>query len=329
MKVLVKILGFLLIFGLFAGCKKSDKVPKVVEVDVIGNVRLKAFDRNQGVFDIIIAPKDIDGNLIADGVKPDNFKLENIRVERVSDNTQVGNATGSITIEIIQTGQSTPLDIVIDFDTSGSMSWNDPNRLAIDAGKSVVDLMRTIDMGAIVEFGGNSAVVVQEFTSDKTLLKSKIDGLVYSGSTPLYDSIHKSLELIEDKNSSNAAIVVLADGDNNRPPYDRNAIITRANQRNVPIFCIALGQGLDFSDLIFFADNTGGAFAEATDAQALQALFDSIGFGIFQGRIVITVNIFFNPTLPNAGQYRMVGQLITDLGGGRVVTPFTFTFTVS
>jgi len=305
--------------------------PPVVEAPLVGDVRTDGtFSTDGGVFYITLSPRDGEGNLIAEGVTIDSFAFRDIEVAPASSpDTIVAAATATITdVEIRQPTEGEAVRLVLDFDTSGSMSGNDPSRLSIKAGKDIVDLLRPGDRAAVVEFGGSTARVVQGLTDDRNLLKQTIDSLSFGGMTPLYDSIWRSLDLLDAAGASNPAIVILADGANNQAPYDFDAIVTRANAQGVPLFTVGLGSAAAHGQLQDFAALTGGVYAEAVDAGALEQLFEAIGFGIIQGRVIVSAEGLFQPRLTNPGEYVVNGVLETTIGGSTVDTPFSFSVPV-
>lgn len=311
--------------------QEQDGAPPVADAPLVGGVRPDGtFTTDGGVFFITLSPRDEQGNLITEGVTIDSFAFRDIEVAPASSpDSVVASATATITdVEIRQPTEGEAVSLVLDFDTSGSMFSNDPNRLSIQAGKDIVDLLRPGDQAAVVEFGGSTASVVQGLTDDRELLKQRIDSLSFGGLTPLYDSIWKSLDLLDAAGASNPAVVILADGDNNRPPYDFNAIVNQANAQGAPLFTIGLGSAANHAQLQDFADLTGGVYAEAVDADGLEELFDAIGFGIIQGRVIVSAEGVFQPRLDATGDYVVQGVLETTIGGSTVDTPFSFAVTV-
>ena len=77
-----------------------------------------------------------------------------------------------------------PLDIVLVIDSSGSMSWNDPNNIRITAAKGFVDKIREDDRIAVVDFDYYS-YLLSPFSSDKAVLKNAIDMIDSDGGTSL------------------------------------------------------------------------------------------------------------------------------------------------
>jgi len=123
-------------------------------------------------------------------------------------------------------------------------------------------------------------------------------------------------------------VVVLADGDDNWSGIgaQRDAVISKADRRDIPVFAIAFGDA-DTDNLRYISQETGGVFAHSEDAEGLAGVFESIGFGIFQGRIVVTGTGTFAESLA-AGDYTVTGTLQTTLEGTTVDTPFSFKVTV-
>jgi hypothetical protein len=63
-----------------------------------------------------------------------------------------------IEIEILQIEAGEQVTLVLDFDGSGSMLDNDPNRLRVDAGIQLISLLKPADQAAMMDFGAGTTV---------------------------------------------------------------------------------------------------------------------------------------------------------------------------
>ena len=305
--------------------------PPVDDVPLVGVIP-GTFSTNGGTFDITVSPKDVNGELITGGVTLSNFSFRNISVATTSNpNTVVTTGTANPTkIEIITPSSGQQVSLVLDFDSSGSIAGNDPQRLRVDAGKQIVDSIKPTDKVAILDFsvgttpGLRVSRLLQDFTSDKDALKSAIDLVEQAGSsTPLYSSLIDAFKVLNDASAPNPAIVILTDGRANDGSLF-NDVVNQAKAQSTPIFPIGLGTSPDFTELQDLARETGGTFGEANKPEDLQKVFDAIGVGLIQGRIKITGEGNFNPSLTSTGNHIVSGELVTTIGGQSVPTPFNF-----
>ena len=203
------------------------------------------------------------------------------------------------------------------------MSSNDPNRRRVSAAQALVAILDAQDQAAVMDFQG----VRQTFTSDHDLLNQAIDGVGQSGSTPLYSTLIEAVDLILAEGVANPVIVALTDGEaGDGSKFDDVVIAANANQ--IPIFPVGLGTSVDFTQLQALAQQTGGTFASALDANQLQVLFENLGVAVRAGRIIVHASGAFLPPLQSSGTYTLSGSLITRIQDLAIDSPFSFQFDV-
>ena len=336
----------------------------VVSAILIGDPTVNRSDGSGVDFEIAVSPQDSEGNPISENVGEKNFSFLDVKASAKNADFQTEASVAVASIEII-TPPEKGIDMVLTFDNSGSMGMNekqinrlrgegdlpnDPNRLSIAAGKNLIDLIGENGRAKIIIFGtsvnevatgywaelknlGNALAVVQDFTDDKLLLKEKVEEIdVFNGwyGTPLFNALNLALDSIfERENQDRVPVVVaMADGDDNWSGVgaSRESVVSKAQRRNIPIFSVAFGDG-STDNLQFISRETGGIFAHSEDAEGLAALFESIGIGIFQGRVVVVGKGSFGEEL-SRGDYVVTGILRTSVGLKRVDTPFSFDITV-
>ena len=201
------------------------------------------------------------------------------------------------------------MDVVIVLDGSGSMTRNDPERVAIEAAKMYVDLMEN----------GSSRVAIVPFTHElgdvtelkdantleqKEVLKAKLDKLVYNkdGDTDIGLALKKSCDILKkesDKNR-NQLILFFTDGQIDLPKSeirtkeaslkDTASSITNASDMGVKIYTIGLNVNgeVDTELIKGMADQTLGRSYVVTDAAGLPDIFNEI-FADFINSITIEV----------------------------------------
>ena len=313
----------------------SQSIP---EVTLIGVKPIEA-TTNQIVFTVAIFPKGARGELITSGVTLDNFSFRNITATRIADNAITGGNAVPTRVDIIERQLGENLTLLVCLDSSGSMERsnsngpvNDPDRLRVQASKALVNQMGASDKIAVTHFHGSNVGILQDFTSDKTLLKGAIDRVTSNGGTPLYDAVLDAVSRLNNYLGgirSNAGIIILTDGEDSASKSNFETVLAQASASSIPIFTIGLGNGVDFSELQTLAVQTGGEFATASQASDLQKVFDSVGLGIVEGRVQVTGVGTFPVMLPSTGNYRVVGELVTNLSGYSIPTPFAMTVTVT
>ncbi|MCX8174311.1 MAG: VWA domain-containing protein, partial [Thermoplasmata archaeon] len=100
-------------------------------------------------------------------------------------------------VPMMDTGQKKPIDLVIVFDRSGSMTDTDGGSItrlqyAKDAAKAAVGLLGPGDRIAIVSFSGSVSLLVAftytNTSTDRSTINTTIDGISASGATSLFDA---------------------------------------------------------------------------------------------------------------------------------------------
>jgi len=180
--------------------------------------------------------------------------------------------------EVVPTQDSQyPLAITLVIDTSGSMGTKPlptPLENAIEAAKTFVDSLSAQDQVAILGFA-DSPYIVQEFTSDKDLLKTKLDSLTATGETTMYDGIVEGVNLLKNR-SERRILVLIADGrDTGDGKFDFKTSMDAASRWAVPIYPIGFGKA-DRDELEQMAILTGGTVQIQPNSSDLQSAFGVI-----------------------------------------------------
>ena len=273
-------------------------------------------------FTIVSVLQDIDGELIGEASK-ENFAIENFSVAKASSpDTPVSTGAASVSEVEVNEGNGEPLSLVLDFDESGSMTSNDRQRLRVQAGKQLVDLLMEDDQAAVIGFT-SSTRVIQDFTTDKEELKDAIDQVRASGGTYIFRSLQKALDMLRDTSTTKRAIVLLTDGET----ADGNlfsSVVSEANDLNVPIYPVGLGSNLNFEQLRSLADETRGVFGEASKAEDLERVFQAVGLSVVEGSIRIAIDAALDTPLPEPGDYIITADLVTTVRQETFTTPVSF-----
>lgn len=181
-----------------------------------------------------------------------------------------------------------PLDIIIVFDKSGSMSVGGKLAAAKTAAKKFVDLLDpTRDQVGLVSFS-STAALSKQLTTDFVSVKNAISNLSAGGSTNIGDPIDKAnLELESSRARSNSTKVeiLLTDGRANRPgttddnPTAMALAVAKANEaaaNGFILYTIGLGNDVNAPFLTGLAESTGGQYFSSLDIGQLSDIYGQI-----------------------------------------------------
>lgn len=179
-------------------------------------------------------------------------------------------------------GQADPLTTMLVIDISGSMDKNGKLDAAKDAAKAYVSQMRAGDQAGLITFD-TQTYYVQPVTTDISALTAAIDGLATGGDTSMFDALIEAERALEGI-SGRKSIIVLADGMDNHSIATADEVISQIGPSGLTISTIGFGdvattsqEGLDEPALKSLAENSGGLYSFAADAQALTALYEQYG----------------------------------------------------
>lgn len=216
------------------------------------------------------------------------------------------------------TTQTIPLTTMLVIDISGSMDKNGKLDAAKEAAKTYVSQMRPGDQAGLMTYD-TQVYMVQPVTSDTNALIVAIDGLKTGSDTAMYNALveaEKNLESVSGRKS----IIVLSDGLDNKSQATADEVIAGISNSGLTISTIGFGDatsleqvGLDEAGLKSLAEQTGGLYAYAEDAQSLSAIFQQYG-DVLQSEYAIT---YVSPTSLRDGVNR---GLTVAINGNAVTT---------
>lgn len=224
-------------------------------------------------------------------------------------------------------------------DDSGSMSSTDPQRLRAGAAQVFWQAFlaaRTGNQVSILDFGAGSTSgfvstrLLQDFTSDQTLLEATLQSIVASGSTPLYRSLQETSDWMGSNTSSsdNRVILLLSDGQPSDASLKETALAAAANA-NITVHTVGLGPASELSTSASatavqavrdIADRRNGVYASATSASALSQIFGTLAQVTAKGQLVSAFRI--NP-VPAPGT-RVTGTVTVRSGGREATAVWSF-----
>ncbi|GAB3072464.1 VWA domain-containing protein [Pedococcus soli] len=240
--------------------------------------------------------------------------------------------------------------VMLAFDISTSMAAKDISPTRLDAAKAAARKFverqpSTIRIG-VVAFG-DSALVSQQPTEDRTEVLAAIDRLTPQGATAVGRGIVSSLSAIAGKPIEvgatpgagddadigyygSAAIVLLSDGENTTDP-DPLEIADLASSAGVKIYTIGVGStrgtvlqvdgfqistALDEASLRKISETTDGAYYAADDAASLSKVYSSIDLAWTARTQEREVTSWFATA---AAILLLLGAAVSVLRAGRVV----------
>ena len=173
------------------------------------------------------------------------------------------------------------LEVVFVIDGSGSMEYNDPDRLALKLSSAFVSKLRdNKDKAAVIKFG-NSAYVLQELTTSKTLLNNAINSIRYDDGTYILGGLSKAVEILLASENKHQYIILLTDGEDGYAYYYYSSVIKNAVDKGIVVYTIGMGDAVE-DVLRSIADDTGGKYYAASasstteDIMNLNEVFEEI-----------------------------------------------------
>jgi len=187
------------------------------------------------------------------------------------------------------THENLPISLVLMLDTSASM--DEKIQTAQQAAISFVHTLKETDRAQIVQFN-DRATVLQDFTSEKSLLEAAILRTETSGPTALHNALYIALKDLEKQKAAagelrRRAIVMLTDGEDTSSLVSDEQVLELARKSEINIYAISLRpsrvqarERLSFSQaahlLTALSRETGGRVYFPNSISELDAVYDRI-----------------------------------------------------
>jgi Ca-activated chloride channel family protein len=172
--------------------------------------------------------------------------------------------------------QSTPLEVVIAIDQSGSMSEAMPS--AKVAVKKFLSALRETDQVSLFSFNDNVYELARRETNLAARMRA-IDRLRPWGGTALYDVILKSLQTLGRK-QGRRALVVFTDGEDQSSHSSLEGVTKTVEASDATIYVIGQGRGTKTASLIEIQERlakvSGGRAFQTNDPIELDTAFSEI-----------------------------------------------------
>jgi VWFA-related protein len=180
-----------------------------------------------------------------------------------------------------------PFDLVLLLDFSGSTA--EKRGLIKKAAQRFVEVARPTDRIAIVVFATETKLV-SELTTDKAMLKQKINELDENGGSPIWDSLKFVYDnILKEKIAGRrSAIVMMTDGDDNSLRNTFADAIEFVRRGDATIFPVYVGTKRGFNkdserlvrksqqSLSMLAEESGGQLYKAGDFKDLSGIYEQV-----------------------------------------------------
>jgi VWFA-related protein len=163
--------------------------------------------------------------------------------------------------------------VVLVLDNSGSMLGAMPK--LIEASKRLVDSLGTNDECAVITFG-RFISVVQDFTTNKALVKSVLDNMMANGGTALFDASYEGCGILQPR-TGNRHAVIITDGEDNSSTHTEDDVIDVAKQIGAKLHTIAFDIDQRYQAVMEkMAVQTGGVYFFVSRPSELTAVYEKI-----------------------------------------------------
>ena len=167
------------------------------------------------------------------------------------------------------------LNISLAADKSGSISSGDMGKI-----KSVMsDFVRQLNfsVGDRAEILAFDDIVQQMcyYTNDVNLLLNGIRNMSTGGSTAFYDAVYDGVTNSALQGGARC-VVAFTDGMDNASQHSANEVVNYAISKQVPVYIIGVGSGLDTQLLRSMAQQTGGQYWHIDDLYDLEVIFNQV-----------------------------------------------------
>jgi Ca-activated chloride channel family protein len=123
---------------------------------------------------------------------------------------------------------------------------------------------------------GSGVDLIYPNSQNKDSLKATIEAMKLTGMTALYDAIYEGLELLDGSADDGVKVLIaLTDGADNQSSTAWEKVLAEAQQREIPLFTIGLGD-VAKDTLIKLAKGSGGQFYHSKNSNALDSIYASI-----------------------------------------------------
>lgn len=166
---------------------------------------------------------------------------------------------------------------ILVLDASKSMHGR-PFEAALDAARTFVIRKSASEEIGVLTFNGASQVLSAPTPDGRAVRRALARPPKLKGATHIYDAVGRALTVLDQRDVSAGAIVVLSDGGDTGSVAKVDDVIQRARAAHVRIFTVGLNsRTFDPQPLEAMAEQTGGVFHRARSASDLQVIYAGLG----------------------------------------------------
>ncbi len=143
------------------------------------------------------------------------------------------------------------------------------------AVRDFIGQMEPDDRIALMSFS-TGVTLLQDFTSDRSLLDGAVSGLTAFGDTALYDAVNAAVDQSNTAPDGGKLIVLLSDGVATEGLQSREASISAAQASGTRVIAVGLGPSVDVDYLKALTSSTGGRYVPAASAAQLRTTYGEI-----------------------------------------------------
>ena len=220
-------------------------------------------------------------------------------------------------IEFFRQDLNTPVSVGILVDTSGSMHPKIPQAQA-----AISEFLRNLndrDDVFLFAFSGKP-FMLQNFTTNHSLVEERLSLLHAYGSTSLYDAVVTGLVMLQRGRYDKRALLVVTDGMDNTSGHSLDDVIALARRQGVLIYSIGIGDpnasGMSVQIGPF---SIGGDESDQVDVKTLRMLSTETGAKTYNIRVVgdgVALRSACSEISRELRQQYTVGFLAPDPGAG-------------
>jgi VWFA-related protein len=168
------------------------------------------------------------------GLKASDFEVRDNGVQQKIESVSGEGTVGTAALQTI------PLDVILVFDTSGSMAWGGLEQL-VDAGRGILDRLRSEDRAALVTFS-HRVMMPAGLTSDVASIRRALDAVSPVGRTSMFDALYAGM-MLRRTTTTRCMVLLFSDGEDNASWLSAKEVSEVARQSDVVLY----GVGLDAS----------------------------------------------------------------------------------
>ena len=177
--------------------------------------------------------------------------------------------------EIIQTNKGDA--IVLDIDSSGSMSENNKFEVVKQVASDFIKKRKTDKLGLVV-FGSN-AFIASPLTENRDFVSSILSKMyvgVAGRNTAILDALAQSIRLLKDSKSKTKIIILLTDGIDNSSRVSLDDVMNALKKYHIKVYTIGVGNDANYRLLEYISQTTNAQTYQAFSAKDIKDIYAQI-----------------------------------------------------